>query len=267
MIDQHNIAAYIDFLHQKKHNTPAPQELIARWTSLSDFEIIAQLQALYAHWGIDEPTAHTYERLFVLASTAVSPDTKSVPAHLPPTEELTLSRPKSKSIIWILFGVLVAIFAGWLIYKQNKLEESAGTLQQRIDTVDTKAEQARIEEEQRLKRAQEQALAELARKRKDKANISKKVKYEIKYEVGNILGGIKNVQIHVHNTSDYKLNELTFRIAYIKKNGEVHDEATVKVYNLAARASTTVEAPSSGRGVEATIQLVTVQSDELDAIP
>lgn len=263
MIDQHNIAAYIQFLHQKKHNEPAADALVAQWTSLSDFEIIAQLQALYMHWGIDDATARLYERMFAherenrIATNIVVPTVNESPAPV----------QKRNYWPWIILIALVGSIIAWLAIRQNTLEDSATQLQQRIDTVDTKAEQAKKEEEARIKEEQEKAAQQAAILKNAKSNINKYVKYDLRYDVGNMFGGIKNVKLSVSNNSEYKLNELSFRIQYIKKSGEVHETETVKVYNIPARGATTVEAPSSGRGVKATVQLLSVQSDELDAVP
>lgn len=263
MIDQHNIAAYIQFLHQKKHNEPAADALVAQWTSLSDFEIIAQLQALYTHWGIDDATARLYERMFArerenrIATDIVAPAINEVPAPV----------QKRNYWPWIILIALAGSIIAWLAIRQNTLEDSATQLQQRIDTVDTKAEQAKKEEEARIREEQEKAAEELAIMKNAKANIRSYVKYDLKFDVGNMFGGIKNVKLSVSNNSEYKLNELAFRIQYIKKSGEVHETQTIKVYNVPAHGSSVIEAPSSGRGVKATAHLISVQSDELDAVP
>ncbi len=69
MINSTNIRGYINFLHLRKYNAPATEELQRRWAMLPDQEITAQLQGLYQHWGIDVLAGQQYEQEFYRAQT------------------------------------------------------------------------------------------------------------------------------------------------------------------------------------------------------
>lgn len=122
MINSTNIKGYINFLHIRKYNAPATEELQSRWAMLSDQEITEQLQGLYQHWGIDVLAGRNYEQEFYQAQTP--PVISQVPPVPEPSAyDYTTAAPKSnKSTVYVVVILLLALAGAFLFYKMNKKE-------------------------------------------------------------------------------------------------------------------------------------------------
>jgi hypothetical protein len=105
MINNQNITAYINYLHQKRTNQNASNELLQKWGSLSNAEIPTQLQNLYAHWGLDAASAQTHERNFL---NFINPPIVVSNTYEPIAKTENIIAPKKKNYFWpILVGLLV----------------------------------------------------------------------------------------------------------------------------------------------------------------
>ena len=127
MINSTNIKGYINFLHLKKYNAPATEELQSRWAMLSDGEVQAQLQGLYQHWGIDAVLGRNYEQEFCLVQPAaqVIPVSQPLPVQQEPAQPVaynyTEPKPKSsKSVLYVAVILVLALVCAFLFYKMNK---------------------------------------------------------------------------------------------------------------------------------------------------
>lgn len=131
MINSTNIKGYINFLHLKKYNAPATDELQSRWAMLSDQEVQAQLQGLYQHWGIDAVLGRNYEQEFYQVQTAsqVRPVSQPLPVQQEPVQpaayNYTEPKPKgSKSTLYVAVILVLALVCAFLFYKMNKKEDT-----------------------------------------------------------------------------------------------------------------------------------------------
>jgi hypothetical protein len=137
MINSTNIKGYINFLHLKKYNAPATEELLSRWAMLSDREVQAQLQGLYQHWGIDAVLGRNYEQEFNQAQTAAQVRPVSQPPSSLPQEPVqpvaynyTEPKPKgSKSTLYVAVILVLALVCAFLFYKMNKKEDTSAEQQ------------------------------------------------------------------------------------------------------------------------------------------
>lgn len=123
MINSTNIKGYINFLHIRKYNAPATEELQSRWAMLSDQQITEQLQGLYQHWGIDVLAGRNYEQEFYQAQTP--PVISQVPPVqvAPSAYDYTAAAPKSnKSTVYVVVILLLSLAGAFLFYKMNKKE-------------------------------------------------------------------------------------------------------------------------------------------------
>lgn len=120
MINSTNIKGYINFLHLRKYNAPATEELQSRWAMLSDQEISAQLQGLYQHWGIDVPSGRNYEREFYQAQ--LPPVVSATPADNPLYDYTAPKTKSNKSTIYVVVILLLVLAGAYLFYTLNKKE-------------------------------------------------------------------------------------------------------------------------------------------------
>jgi hypothetical protein len=121
MINKQNIAAYIDFLHQQKYFSPAPQELKNNWSYVLENDIPQQLDNLYKHWNMSFSEVKSLEQTFLQNNTQSTynnsfPNPQSFSQTNPqPNYNTTnlnttpyLETPKKRNVT-TLVGVVVAI--------------------------------------------------------------------------------------------------------------------------------------------------------------
>jgi hypothetical protein len=264
MISGENIQQYINFLHEKRYNASADEALLSRWKSLNDFEIIQQLQGLYNFWGIDSMTAAMYERLFIqsqpLPPTVEKEPIPAVSDYVDETKAKKFSGFRNLTIG--LIAVIILITAFWLWTKTGSLSETNMELQKRMQQAKDSISQERairLQQEQTIRR---EAFEKAQKLKVIKASINKFVTQKVTYEYNGFFGGIDNVQVTVSNNSDFKLNEVTVLLSYIKKNGELYDTKYIIISNIPAHGQKTVSGPDSKRGIRLDSRLGEVVLDE-----
>lgn len=269
MISGENIQQYINFLHEKRYKAPAEEELLNRWKSLSDFEIIQQLQGLYNYWGIDAMTAAMYERLFI-QSQPLSQASEEQPSIIASDNSKGINTKKtstSKNLAIGLIAVIIIITVAFWIWKKNSTPAETNTeLQKRMQQVRDSVSQERalrLQQEQAMKR---QAFEKAQKLKAIKDNIHKFVTQKVTYDYDSFFGGIDNVQVTVSNSSDFKMDEVTVQLSYIKKNGELYDTKYITISNVPAHGQKTVSGPESKRGTSVGSRITKVYSDELEGV-
>lgn len=283
MIATGNIQAYINFLHFKKYLLPATEALLAKWASLSDAEIRENLDGLYGHWGFDANAARAYEAEFLAmqqttGAPLATPQPQAVappkaPLLTPPAYEGNIenSRDRSGNTVWyILTGIVLLLIAAggiWWYNSHQPLEaaqDKETQLIQKVEQANLAADRERRIREQRDSLQLQQTLEKEQKIYDFKANQGKYIQHKINYDYDGMFGGIKNVSVTVSNQSDFKMNEVTVQLQYIKKNGDLYETKKVSVYNIPARQSRTITAPGSKRGTKMQSRIIGIQSDETE---
>ncbi|KAA5533516.1 hypothetical protein F0919_13325 [Taibaiella lutea] len=266
MISGQNIRQYINFLHEKRYNAPADEELLDRWNSLNDFEIIQQLQGLYNFWGIDNITAAMYERLFI-QSPYLPPMPQAEPTEIA-SDNIGNTKTKRSSglrnFIIGLIAIAVLILAFFLWKRAGTMSNTNTELQKRMQQVKDSISQEQAIKLQQEQEAQRQAYEKAQKIKIIKDNIGRFVTQKVTYNYDGFFGGIDDVHVTVSNNSDFKIDEVTVQLSYIKKNGELYDTQYITVSNIPARGQKTVSAPESKRGTSMNSKLGKVVLDEHD---
>jgi hypothetical protein len=122
MINKLNIRGYINYLYLQRNGSNAPQELLQKWSALSDQDIQLQLQNLYASWNLNSFDSNNYEQMYDAAIRATVPPIPTPPPpvaqpasyspHQVQPQQTQQARPyvpqkKSSNTIAILLGVLL----------------------------------------------------------------------------------------------------------------------------------------------------------------
>jgi Ca2+/Na+ antiporter len=269
MITSENIQQYINFLHEKRYRKPATEDLLARWQNLSDFEIIKELQGLYSFWGIDANTAAIYERMFQQSqqpAPAIIENTTTDTVIAPTLEEAPKEK-KSGTFKYFVFLIIVLLTGAatiWFYRSANKLSETNNELEKKVQQVNDSINKERAVQLQRENELQRQAKEKEDKIKEVSSNIGKYLTSKATYDFNSTFGGIDNVQITVSNNSDFKINEVTISLMYIKKNGDLYDTKSVTLSNIPAHQQKTVQGPDSKRGMSMSTKITAFQSDELE---
>ncbi len=120
MINSDNILAYIKYLYQKKYGQPSPAQLVSSWRKVEAYQIDAELQKLYQHWGWTHEESQQHETDFVTlaaildenrqAETSVENTTTINEAPLPSIET------KKKRSVWIWVLPILMLGLAYLVY-------------------------------------------------------------------------------------------------------------------------------------------------------
>lgn len=148
MINKLNIRGYINYLYLQRNGSNAPQELLQKWSALSDQDIQLQLQNLYASWNLNSVDSNNYEQMYEAAIRATVPPIPTPPPpvahpasyspHQVQPHQTQQARPyvpqkKSSNTIAILLGVLligglIGFGVWWMQSNRNaQLSEDAST--------------------------------------------------------------------------------------------------------------------------------------------
>lgn len=266
MINKSNIRNYVEFLHFKKYDIGPKEDLLDRWANLSDFEITKQLSGLYQHWEIAPDVAQKYEQAF-LAKSKISFATSSSSDSLPVDEGDYLRYTKEPSnisnrlIVGIVVCLLAAGFAFYFSSHKTDLTKKTEQLEQQLQQIDQKTiieQQTRLAKEENSKRAEHERLNQI---KVVKADIEAYVLHKVNYSYDGTFGGVKNVDIWIKNNSDFKMNELTLKLYYIKKNGDVYETKDITFYNLLPKEEKHMPGPTSKRGTRMKAKITGVQID------
>ena len=80
----------------------------------------------------------------------------------------------------------------------------------------------------------------------------------------NTFGGIYQLEVVVHNQTEYPLDEVSIAVSYIKDNGGTHKTETVTVYNVPAHGEASVPAPDSNRGKSVSQEIIKIRSKRMN---
>jgi hypothetical protein len=162
--------------------------------------------------------------------------------------------------------LLLAIGLGaWFVIGKNDAHKEKVALDQKTAIADQAADNERHIREEKEKAIQQQALERAAKINDFKANRDNYIKQQVTYTYDGFWGGIKNVALNVSNNSDFKMNEVTVTLYYIKKNGDIFESKKISVFNIPPHDSKVTTAPTSKRGVKVQSKITSVQSDEIDS--
>lgn len=108
MITQQNIVSFISTLYQKKYGTPAPADLLNKWSLLSQEDIDKNLAELFTHWGY--PTNQGQEEINSFLETRNAPLT---------SEEIepTISKKKRRFPFGYILFVIMLAGIGYVLYE------------------------------------------------------------------------------------------------------------------------------------------------------
>lgn len=244
MISGENIQPYINFLHDKRYGSPASDELLDRWKSLNDFEIIKQLQGLYNFWEIDSLTADMYERLFFQSQTLQAP----VPE---PQQEFHREEKKATPFKYgwiILTGIAIIAVGIWWLNRSGNLSETNADLKKKAQQLQDSVSMEQAISQQREREAQRKAAERAAMLQEVRTNTSRYVSQKVTYDYDGFFGGIDQVTVSISNNTDFNISEATIVLSYIKKNGELYDTKYVTASGIAAHSQKMINGPDSKRG-------------------
>lgn len=77
------------------------------------------------------------------------------------------------------------------------------------------------------------------------------------------LGGIKDLEVIVKNSSDYTLDNVVVEVSYIKKNGDVWRNQNVNTDMIGPHMQMTMKAPDTDRGTSVRCRIISVKSSSL----
>jgi hypothetical protein len=132
MITTKNIKAYIDFLYRKRYGSAAPQELVAKWSTVQPHQLHENLQKLYEHWALSGSAAKIYEEQFIEFLNPIQNESdKATTANTPIVESSTIdtttvnsatngqtsfNATKSKSALPAIIAVMLVCLMGGFAY-------------------------------------------------------------------------------------------------------------------------------------------------------
>lgn len=142
MINRNNIVEYIKFLYEKKHNQPAPQELLDSWSDLNDNETAIHLNGLYRHWNLDSITCKRYEEEFLSKGkqihTPIIPkilknqaEQQRAAPQVPPVNSYSAPVPPparkggGRAVLYTLLALIVLGGAGYYVWELNRQSTDA----------------------------------------------------------------------------------------------------------------------------------------------
>ncbi len=119
MINQQNIGAFINYLHQKRNGSNAPNDLLEKWGQLQNADIPIQLQNLYNSWGLDSNASKAHEQNFIqFTNPTIVKITPAQTTNFTPNEASTTIHKPSKSkflprllSMLLLGGIVGGVFA------------------------------------------------------------------------------------------------------------------------------------------------------------
>jgi hypothetical protein len=85
---------------------------------------------------------------------------------------------------------------------------------------------------------------------------------KIDYEA-HTLSGIKAFDVPIFNGTNATIDQVTIRIDYIKKGGDIHKSETIVIRNLAPKSGMNGKAPSSTRGNKVNVYITGISSRQL----
>lgn len=128
---------------------------------------------------------------------------------------------------------------------------------------DKQAEQLRIAEAERLKNEEVERKAE-ERRKFIRNNFSQFIYASNSSYTYYEIGGIENLTVTLHNTSEYRLDKAVVTIEYIKSNGELFKSEEVVFDKVKAKSENTLKAPNSGRGTKVHCYVSYIYSERLN---
>jgi hypothetical protein len=78
-----------------------------------------------------------------------------------------------------------------------------------------------------------------------------------------LIGGISDFKVTVANNTDFSLDMVKVRVAYIKQNGGVYKYEEINFANVSAHSDMTIAAPDSDRGTHIQYEIETISSSQL----
>lgn len=92
-------------------------------------------------------------------------------------------------------------------------------------------------------------------------NITTFLKVNVTFK-DKLIGGVENVMVSVTNTSDFKMEQVTVKLSYLKK-GTAYTTQNVTLYELQPRSTMTISAPNGPSGNSVTGVVYKVKSAAL----
>lgn len=177
---------------------------------------------------------------------------------------------KKNNLLRIILVAALVIIVGLvaiIISKENKFDSQLNEAlsQQRIEYEQKMiAERDKFEEtlKQQREAMEEQSDREAEWIAKDikvdeaVKNITTFLKVAVSFK-DKVIGGVENVNVSVTNTSDFKMEQVTVKLSYLKKGVE-YTSKTVTLYEVQPHATASITAPdgASGNGVKGIIYKV-----------
>jgi hypothetical protein len=139
MISTLNIRGYINYLFLQRNGSNAPQELLNKWSTLSNEDIQVQLQNLYNSWQLGSDESNRYQQMYLqaIAATMPTPAPPPLPAQQPTaytphqiqphqTQEARpyIASQKSSGVAkWIIGLLLLGCIIGGVVWYVNSKDE------------------------------------------------------------------------------------------------------------------------------------------------
>jgi len=209
------------------------------------------------------------------------PPKQNTPPPVPPKSKVTLPFEKNintnatakktnntaRNVFLGIIGVLAFIVIA--IYLIDRLTDKdlttteqdplVSAVQENTDATVDLIKQKQNQQEQ----AQAQALHDLTlHNRELRNNWRNYIKYEPNYNTDDF-GGISKGYIYVTNNTEYPIDEISFNVSYIKKNGDEYKSEFI-TGRVGARAFEKIYFPNSDRGTKVKVQIIQIISTKMN---
>ncbi|MEP7128934.1 MAG: hypothetical protein ABI729_08705 [Chitinophagales bacterium] len=182
---------------------------------------------------------------------------------------------KSKNALYLVICLSLLIIGALLMVIYSTEKRHADQLKEALSSQRMEYEQKLIAEKEQFEetlKQQREAMEEQSDReaewiakdiKVDEAvkNITTFLKVNVTYK-DKLIGGVENVNVIVTNSSEFKMEQVTVKLSYLKK-GTVYTTKTVTLYELQPHATATITAPEGNLGNSVTGVIYKVKSEAL----
>ncbi len=185
-------------------------------------------------------------------STIASPSTTTLPPEkLIKRKRRTIILKASIAIAIILIIVIAILLTN---RAQQRDEENARINQERLDSANT----AHINQKKLDSANAAVEAAKTAVRNRIRLYVTANCTYNYR-----LIGSITNLKITVNNNTDYTMDAVKVRAAYLKQAGGLYKYEEINFVGILPHTQTTLNAPNSDRGTHVQVGIETISSSQL----